>query len=257
MNTEPIVSELQPDTVVVYEIATENLSRRARDTMRTLLSPAELSALGEIGNDSRRIEYLASRYLQRHLVARHAKVAPESLSFETNTHGKPAVRLDLAAGQCGQAPIAFNVSHCRERVVVAIGIDERSPRANGLGIDVERFPPRHDVERIIKRFFSPAESNELLELTPSRRKLAFLRSWTRKEAVVKALGDGIAFGLGNFSVPTDPGFAKEARAIDWHVSAPGDFVVFDLDFAPPIIGAVCVPAAVRRVHRSMEVFPPA
>lgn len=121
--------------------------------------------------------------------------------------GEPAETLVLHEGPYGRpalaAPhheLAFNWSHSGHRAALAVA------RGIAPGIDVERLRPRPRGLEIAQRFFYAPESEALGRLEPSRRDEAFLSLWTAKEAVLKALGRGLAFGLDRlqFSVPPEP-----------------------------------------------------
>lgn len=103
--------------------------------------------------------------------------------FEQGKHGKPYV----AAGGFPH----FNVSHAGDRVAFAFC------REQELGVDVERGSMRrsHSALELATRFFAADESTALASLDAEERERAFLHLWTCKEAVLKALGHGLSFGL--------------------------------------------------------------
>lgn len=101
----------------------------------------------------------------------------------------------IGAGECGK-PFAlepdwldFNLSHAGSTVVLAFA------RGQALGVDIERRHRRNAVDDIARRFFAAAEAQALAELAPPRRRDAFIGLWTCKEALLKARGDGLSFGL--------------------------------------------------------------
>ncbi|MDE2086743.1 MAG: 4'-phosphopantetheinyl transferase superfamily protein [Xanthomonadaceae bacterium] len=106
-------------------------------------------------------------------------------------HGRPA--LDAAHG----APFDFNWSHSGERAVVAL--------AKGLspGIDLEHRRTRSKALDIARRFFTAEEATWLDSLGEGERQAAFLELWTAREAVLKALGRGIGFGLDKLAFRRD------------------------------------------------------
>ena len=107
-----------------------------------------------------------------------------SLRFRTIGRGKPELDCPGAAG--GPPPLRFNVSHSSHLAVIAI--------CNGreLGVDLEQQRPISEAERIVESFFSVAEQAEFATIAHEARSLAFVRGWTRKEAILKGLGVGIA-----------------------------------------------------------------
>lgn len=83
----------------------------------------------------------------------------------------------------------FNLSHGGQRIALAFAHD------HAVGVDVEAVQRRHSSLDLAERFFAAEESQALGDLAPADRQLAFVNLWTCKEAVLKALGRGIAFGL--------------------------------------------------------------
>jgi 4'-phosphopantetheinyl transferase len=78
-------------------------------------------------------------------------------------------------------------------------------RAREVGVDVEWLRPVPDAEQIAARYFAPGENDLLRALPPGTRLQAFFNCWTRKEAYVKALGNGLAQALDAFEVSLVPG----------------------------------------------------
>jgi 4'-phosphopantetheinyl transferase len=155
----------------------------------------------------------------RALLAAYLGAPPDSLLLIDGEHGRPA----LAAPHDS---LAFNWSHSGDRALLAI--------ARGVvpGIDLERWRPRPRALEIAQRFFCAEEAMALAMLDAERRTDAFLELWTAKEAVLKALGHGIAFGLDRlrFTVPpAAPGllWLDEDDASQWQLQrlpADGEFV---------------------------------
>ncbi|MBL8113616.1 MAG: 4'-phosphopantetheinyl transferase superfamily protein [Acidobacteria bacterium] len=112
--------------------------------------------------------------------------APEHLVFVDGPHGKPA----LPGGP------EFNVSHSGDAVL--IGVVDGIP----IGVDVERVREKPNLDGIARRFFSAPEAAYLESLAPEARTNAFYRLWTLKEALVKAIGTGIAGNLSQTEVDT-------------------------------------------------------
>src|SRR5690348_5280417 len=95
------------------------------------------------------------------------------------------------------AGIDFNLSHARDHALIAIA------RGQALGIDLERIDRKLDAHDLARRFFSKREADALDALPEAERATAFLRLWTCKEAVLKALGAGISFGLDRVAFDLD------------------------------------------------------
>ena len=135
-------------------------------------------------------ELLQTRFAVAHaalrtILGRCSGVAPQALTFASGASGKPAL-----PGQ----PLAFNLSHSGDVAVCAVA-------AGGhLGVDVEMVRPVPDADALASRFFSRDEAADLARVPASDRLQAFFRIWTRKEAFVKATGEGMARPLDSFSV---------------------------------------------------------
>lgn len=117
---------------------------------------------------------------------------PGEISLEKNPWGKP-----FLPSQDGTASLYFNLSHSGTLAVLALY------RHGEVGMDVEEKVPRSDPGRLVRRFFSPGEqswffSPEISAQEETLRLDQYYRLWCRKEAVVKALGRGLGYGLGKF-----------------------------------------------------------
>ncbi len=138
--------------------------------------------------DSTARDYRYARSLLRCLLAVRLGCAPTAVDFEYGQAGKPV----LADGP------AFNVSHSRSTLVIAIADNEFGGR---LGVDVEEHVTDKIAASLPARCFS-ANERQCLQQYPvgASRCVAFTRGWTRKEAVVKAEGGGITLALDKFDV---------------------------------------------------------
>ncbi len=113
--------------------------------------------------------------------------------------------------------ICFNLSHSNNLVLYAITHDRQ------VGVDVEYVRSIPEMLDIAERTFSSEENNQLRQLNETERQKAFFNCWTRKEAFIKALGDGISFPLDQFDVSLKPGdqarilriFGSEENAEHW------------------------------------------
>ncbi len=138
------------------------------------------------------------------LLAAYLKTAPERLVLREGANGKPHLvfpspGFSVAEREAAHPPLSFNWSHSGEQALVAIG------RGIELGVDIERHAEPVRALEIARRFFAPSEAEALQGLDETDRKLAFYRLWCAKEAVLKARGEGLSFGLDRlvFSVADD------------------------------------------------------
>ena len=169
----------------------------------------------------------------RAVLAAYLGADPAGVDLVEGTYGRPALgsRHDQALG--------FNWSHSGHHALMAIGRDILP------GIDVERLRPRPRAMQVAQRFFSPAEVNALACLPESAREQAFLRIWTAKEAVVKALGRGLAFGLDRLSI----GFRDQQLAlVRLEGENAADWQLHGLPLAPELTAAIAWRGDARHIR---------
>jgi 4'-phosphopantetheinyl transferase len=140
-----------------------------------------------------RSRFIVGRGVLRTILGSYTGLDPDHLRFGYNPFGKPA----LAAAAEGQA-IHFNVSHADGLALIAV------TGAREVGVDVERIRPDLGTGEIAERFFSRVEVAALRALPAARRLEAFFACWTRKEAYLKARGEGLSLPLDRFDVSLGP-----------------------------------------------------
>lgn len=176
--------------------STATLRRR-----RLLLSEDERSRAKRFHSQSDRDRFIAARGLLRILLGRYLTIDPSELQFCFSPLGKPA----LDKQRHGE-DLRFNVSHSHRVVLYAV------TRGREVGIDIEWIRTDIDIDEMSRRFFSAREIAVLQTLPPQIKAEAFFNCWTRKEAYIKALGEGLSHSLQDFAVSLAPG---EPAALLW------------------------------------------
>ena len=141
-----------------------------------------------------RERFIVARGVLRAILSGYLNRVPECLSFCYSSHGKPAL-----AGESGGDAIRFNVAHSHGVALYAV------TRGREVGIDLERISFDLAVAEIAERFFSRREVAMLRTLPTEVQRQAFFRCWTRKEAYIKARGEGLSLPLDQFDVSLAPG----------------------------------------------------
>lgn len=144
-----------------------------------------------LGRDRRR--FVVGRARLREMLGARLGSRPESIELTYGAGGKPAIAPSVPC-----ADLRFNLSHSGDLAVYAFAYGRE------VGVDVEAVRALRDADRIAARFFSPREFREYLALRPCDRPLGFFNCWTRKEAFIKALGEGLSHPLGRFDVSLGP-----------------------------------------------------
>jgi len=158
-------------------------------SFRHNLAADELARAERFYFEKDRGHFIVARGVLRAILGGYLKRAPECLSFRYSSHGKPAL-----AGESGGDAIRFNVSHSHGVALYAV------TRGREVGIDVERIRFNLAVAEIAGRFFSQREVAMLRALPTEAQREAFFRCWTRKEACLKARGEGLSLPLDQIDV---------------------------------------------------------
>jgi len=161
---------------------------------------------------------------------------PAQLEFRSGPNGKP----DLAASR-GRPALRFNLSHAQDLALYAVTLRRE------VGVDVERVSHDFVDLRLAERFFCPREVLALRAVSGDQGE-AFSRCWTLKEAFLKAMGEGLAFGLDRFDVSA----ALESPAVlpspaGWSRGAPR-WSVQQLAPGPGYVAALAIEGVAGRVE---------
>jgi 4'-phosphopantetheinyl transferase len=170
-------------TTDLFLLNATNVAQTQLSGLEPWLNALQRQQWQQIKQPRRRQEFLVSRAVLNRLLTSHLGQDPQNLHFYTGPHGKPAL-----TGP-GQDHCHFNLSHSGDWLVIAIG--DQGP----LGVDLELGRRARSPLPLAQRFFAAAEYQYLADLPQAEQNSAFYRLWSRKEAVLKAHGGGIAAGL--------------------------------------------------------------
>ncbi len=227
--------DLPPGAIHVWLAHLED-AHGAPSLSASVMSAGEQARARRFVFDRDRRRFSAARVFLRRLLAWYVGSDPADLRFDTGPHGKPS----LAGGRP-----EFNLSHSGDVAVVAIS------GAGEVGVDIEAIRPLDDGQAIAGRFFATGEAERLRRLAPELRDEAFFACWTRKEAFVKAIGEGLSHPLDSFEVTLAPG--EPARLL--HVGGkPPDAARWTLAALPAVpgyAGALVVRGRPERVDYRM------
>lgn len=190
MTACPIQNEVQ--------VCTVRLSAESPSTQhwRGVLCDDERAHADRFVFEKDRSAYTITRGILRTLLGRYLHAPPAALTFTTNPFGKP----DLPAGEHSRR-LTFNVSHSGDYALLAFAAGVP------LGVDIEGLRARHTLTDLASSVLSPRELKEFLQLPEADRPRAFLRAWTRKEAFVKGVGEGLSMPLPTVNAAGAPGWS--------------------------------------------------
>jgi 4'-phosphopantetheinyl transferase len=210
---------------VDLDVSVESLPR-----LSALLSEDEQARARRFVFEKDRRRFAVGRATLRILLSRCLDMKSDQVCFGYGANGKPYLK-----GAIGSGRLHFNVSHSDSLALIAVCAGAE------LGVDVELVREMDDMESIVRRFFCPQEVEQWIGLPNELRTRAFFDCWTRKEAYVKAIGDGLLLPLDRFQVDFRPGEAPGIR-----VRGNGDgqlWSILDVSPSPRYAGALAIPGS--------------
>jgi 4'-phosphopantetheinyl transferase len=194
-----------------------------------LLALDERERAGRFHFERDRNRYVVGRGRLRQLLGQYLDLPPQKITFAYTDHGKPYLLL-----QPDQPDLRFNISHSQQFAVLAFAWGRR------LGVDVEVIRPLTDMADLVRRFFAPAEIAAWETVLPEQQAEAFFCGWTRKEAFIKAIGEGLSYPLDQFVVSLHPDQPAQLLEIQGDLTAAQKWEMVLLRPFPQTVAAVVV-----------------
>jgi 4'-phosphopantetheinyl transferase len=161
----------------------------------------------------------------RTLLGRYLRTPPRSIGLRLGPNGKPLLTQSSPA-------LHFNLAHSEGLALLALALDLE------VGVDVEQIRGGPDLAAIAPRFFSPRENAQLDAVAAAGRAEAFYQCWTRKEAVIKATGEGLSRPLHSFDVTLGPGRPARLLRLEGEADAHRRWTLHELRPEPGFVGAI-------------------
>jgi len=191
--------QLTDHEVHIWSIALSSLTDIA--DLESVLSNEERVEAGRFRFEIDQRRSVISRGMLRVILGKYLDIQPQEIKFSYNPHDKPLLQFPNMKGK-----LWFNVSHSKDYIVYVL------TRANEIGVDIEYINLAFATKEIASQFFSLAEIKAFNELPIALQPQAFFSCWTRKEAFIKAVGEGLSYSLKDFDVTLKPG--DPARLIE-------------------------------------------
>lgn len=189
----PETPVIEDEDVHVWRVALDQPEEIRLDLERCLAAGEhERAARFHFQRD--RDHFIVARGCLRQILGSYLQAAPDRLNFSYSPYGKPYL-----TGPSTPDGLQFNLSHSHSLALIAV------TRGRQVGVDIEYTGRELADEQIARRFFSVAEVAALLALPRPIQIEAFFTCWTRKEAYIKARGEGLSLPLDQFDVTLAPG----------------------------------------------------
>ena len=210
-------------------IASLDLGAESVDRLDWLLSDDERARAARFRFHRDANRFVVSRAVLRTLLGAYLGVEPCLLGFTYGLRGKPAL-----AAPFDRTGLQFNASHSAGLGLYAVTEKRR------VGVDIERLRPLCDLEAIAERTFSPHERQALRRLPPAQRHQGFFNCWTRKEAYIKATGDGLFHPLERFTVSLAPRLSARLERVEGDPAEAGRWTLEALAPDPGYAAAIAI-----------------
>ncbi len=210
-------------------VASLNRSETERNQLWQYLAEDEQARANRFYFERDRNHYIVARGLLRQLLATYLHVAAADIAFAYGEHGKPELAVSFA-----ESGVQFNVSHAQGVALLAFA------HKREVGVDIEQIRPLDDAEQIAERFFSAREVAVFTAVPDTQKPQAFFNCWTRKEAFIKVIGEGLSCPLDSFDVTLLPNEPARLLRVKGSETAAARWTMHNLEAAVGYAGAVIV-----------------
>jgi 4'-phosphopantetheinyl transferase len=216
--------DISKNEIHVYKAFSET-SENKLNYFLDLLDTDEKNKADRFKFAKHRNNFISFRAYLRIILSEYLNTHPAKITFSYADKGKPFI---------SDSEIKFNISHSDNFAVYAVTSQIE------IGIDTEKIKELPDALSIAKNYFSEMEVKQFSEVNENNYKQAFYNCWTRKEAFIKAIGEGLSFPLADFSVSFMPGEAPEMK---WIKDKPEEsllWTIINIDLEKEFISSLAI-----------------
>lgn len=242
----PALEPLATPSVDEVHLWCGSLERSPREValLALTLSVDERSRAARLSAPRDRRRFVVARGLLRVLLGRYLGRPPAMPRFAYGPFGKPELE-----GQRSPGRLSFNLAHSGELALYAFG------RGRRVGVDVEAVRPLEDMAEVSRLVFSRREREQLWTSPPVLRQRAFFDGWVRKEAVLKALGDGLGANLQSLEVSHPASGDRLLWRSDVDVGDGTTWTLSQVEIGPSWAAAVAVEGNANSIEPFLRLMP--
>lgn len=180
--------QLPPHAVHIWIARLDEIARWGK-SLQGDLSEEESQRASRFRFERDKLRYVTAHTVLRSILGSYLNTDPKPIEFKLEKNNKPVL-----SGMFDRRGIHFSMSRSDGLAIYAFARDRV------LGVDIEKMELIPEMDRIVRRFFAPQEIEDYFRVPPAARMEVFFRCWTRKEAFLKATGNGLSLPLDSFSV---------------------------------------------------------
>ena len=225
----PVGLRLAKNEVHIWR-ATLELPPAHLGLVRQLLGSDERARAERFGFDQNRNRYIVAHGFLRVILGSYLNCSPSEVAFTYDKHGKPWLSDSDRHGK----NLKFNLARSGTMALYGVTLQRV------IGVDIEEMRTDFAIDDLVRRFFSANEARCLFTLHPSQRRQAFYDGWTRKEALIKAVGAGLSLPLDEFDVTLAPGQPAALLEARWDIMEAARWALRAIDVAPNYAASIAV-----------------
>jgi len=214
--------------ILVWTTALDSVAEARHEQLAGLLSRDENQRVLRLHFERDRKRFIVCRGVLREILGTYLETDPAKLVFSYGPQGKPYLKIP------NERPLHFNVAHSLGWAIYALGFGE-------IGVDLELMRPIPEMQALVDQCFSAGEVSAFYSIPAALRLRAFFSCWTRKEAYVKACGDGLSILLDQFEVSVDPELPPRLVSVRGTPGAHLPWTLFSFDLWTDAVAALVCP----------------
>lgn len=174
------LSELTQCAALVFTVYLPAMKSRMEYFWK-LLSTHEIIKVGNFSSPILKERHVISHGILRVLLSFYCQISPKAILFEYNCYGKPYL--------LNKPRVQFNLSHSQDFAAYVIALEHE------VGIDIEWQNSSINIDGLAEQVLSPFEMKQFSYLSLAEKTHTFYDIWTKKEAIIKAMGKGLSYPL--------------------------------------------------------------